>query len=519
MQKLIDELNLPQYQQVEQVVRIYTFFKTKELNLQIKFTFDDIYQCLLNNEKAFLIEYLVCFYLEVHLNDIHHPYIQLLMNHNRCIRQCLIYNEMTNILRFLIEHHKITDAITIPDELFHELDFESKIEILIFIVNILAFQSKWFNGVIQNKIQLFQKGIVKEKKQESKKQWQEELHELYGQQEEIITEERKIQSRRQQGISHKKRIKEIEKEKESLNERIFKLNNLIDTDVQELQKFGVNSMKIIYRDKECCVWIILAMPDYILIKVNKTFSLIYGAEIYEFINKLEDNKLKESLEGEQFSQDKRQVQLNQKIAFQLDQYGLSQYKKEDGNPNYLIFCQEVNNLDEILTNMILEIEEKITLFFRQYLKLNWTYPVNRNIWREELREGKQQDYIYSFLSRIGQFRSRFYDFDNDDEIPDNYRDKKIPLFYYYKNLGQDLQEVQNCDYAYVLIIYWRVLIQQNKIIERQKEKLIEQADQIELQNNKSLQKSIQSIKPKRAQRAIIDDDDDEDFDLNSYYYR
>lgn len=51
----------------------------------------------------------------------------------------MIFNEMPNILRYLIEHHKITDPIDIPDEYIHELDFDSKIEILIFIVNILAF--------------------------------------------------------------------------------------------------------------------------------------------------------------------------------------------------------------------------------------------------------------------------------------------------------------------------------------------------------------------------------------------
>ncbi|CAD8108791.1 unnamed protein product [Paramecium primaurelia] len=520
MQKLIDELNLTKYKSVEQVVRIYTFFKTKELNVQIKFTFDDFYQCLLNNEKSFLIEYLVCLYLEVHLNDIHHPYIQLLMNQNRCIRQCLIFNEMSNILRFLIEHHKIADPIEIPDEQFNEIDFDNKIEILIFIVNILAFQSKWFNGVIQNKIQLFQKGIVKEKKQESKKQWQEELHELYGQQDEIIIEERKILSRKQLAISNKKRIKEIEKEKEELDERIIKLNNLIDIDIQELQKFGVNSMKIIFRNEECCVWIIQAMPDYILIKINKNFNLIYGYEIHQLINKIDDGMLKKCLELQLFCEEKRKVQLSKDIQFQLDQNGLHQYKKQDGKPEYLIFCQNVNNLNEILINMILEIEEKITQFFRQYLQLNWTYPYNRNMWREEIKEGNVQDFIYSFLSKINQFKSRYYEFDNDDEIPDDYKDKKIPLFYYFKNLNQDLQEVQNCDYAYVLILYCRVLSQYNRNIERQKEKLVELAEQAEQNNIKQHQKSIQPAKPKRALRAIIDDDDDdEDFNLNSYYYR
>ncbi|CAD8207844.1 unnamed protein product [Paramecium octaurelia] len=525
MQKLIDELNLTQYKSVEQVVRIYTFFKTKELNVQIQFTFDDFYQCLLNNEKPFLIEYLVCLYLEVHLNDIHHPYIQLLINQNRCVRQCLIFNEMANILRFLIDHHKIAEPVDIPDEHFHDLDFDTKIEILIFIVNILAFQSKWFNGVIQNKIQLFQKGIVKEKKQESKKQWQEELHELYGQQDEIIIEERKILSRKQLAISNKKRIKEIEKEKEQIDERIIKLNNLIDIDIKELQKFGVNSMKILLRDHEYCVWIIQAMPNYVLIKINKKFNLLYGDEIHKLIDKIDDGPLKEclELESEEICNEKRVISISKDIQFQLDQTGLHQFKKQEGKPEYLIFCKDVNNLDEILVNMILEIEEKITLFFRQYLQLNWTYPKSRNAWREEIKEGNIQDFIYTFLSKINQFRSRFYEFDNDDEVPDDYKDKKIPLFYYYKHLGQDLQEVQNCDYAYVLILYCRVLVQQSRNIERQKEKLVELAEQAEYQEQnyiKSQQKSIQPVKPKRAQRAIIDDDDDdEDFNLNSYYYR
>ncbi len=50
----------------------------------------------------------------------------------------------------------------------------------------------------------------------------------------------------------------------------------------------------------------------------------------------------------------------------MTRYGISEdyynilYKKQDGKPEYLIFCQNVNNLNEILINMILEIKEKIT---------------------------------------------------------------------------------------------------------------------------------------------------------------
>lgn len=49
------------------------------------------------------------------------------------------------------------------------------------------------------------------------------------------------------------------------------------------------------------------MPNYILMKINKNYNLIYGNEIHKLINKIDDDLLKKSLELEEFCEEKRKV--------------------------------------------------------------------------------------------------------------------------------------------------------------------------------------------------------------------